>query len=468
MTLELYVDQNSGQVYTTPGENRIKLGRFRKESEDAPNTAQLAEIEQRLAAKEKELDNKLSQLDDKVEAQEKTHEESEQKQAKADGEKKWYDKIRVRGYTQVRYNQILSGDRTAESGESRLRSVHDRSIGDNTSFSLRRVRLVFQGDLNDYISFYLQPDFASGISNQSNNERRENFVQLRDAYVDVFFDKAHEFRLRVGQSKVPFGWENLQSSQNRLALDRADVVNAAVPSERDLGVIGYYSPSHVQEIWQRLKDDKQKLFGNYGMLGFGVFNGQGVNRTEKNDEFMYAGMATYPFEMDALGDLFKGQVIEAGISGIHNRINVEKSGGGTTAKQFGENRIAFHVIKYPQPFGFQTEWSWGKGPEWDVANQQTEEKKSHGGYVQAMYRIQDFYGDWMPYVKWQTFRGGWKSSTNAPRAETDELEVGVEWQIMKELELTFAYANMSRKEISSSRSGQAEGDMIRTQLQWNY
>ncbi|PKM09936.1 MAG: porin [Gammaproteobacteria bacterium HGW-Gammaproteobacteria-3] len=468
MTLELYVDPANGQVYTTPGENRINLGRFRKESENAPSAAKLAAMEQRLAAKEKELDSKLTQLGNKVEAQELTLEQSEQKQAKANRQEKWYDKIRVRGYTQVRYNQILSGDRRADSGESRLRSVHDRSIGDDNSFSLRRIRLVFQGDLNDYVSFYLQPDFASGISNQSNNERRENFVQLRDAYADIFFDKAHEYRLRVGQSKVPFGWENLQSSQNRIALDRADAVNAAVPSERDLGVVAYYTPTHVQEIWSRLKNDKQKLFGNYGAVGVGVFNGQGVNRTEKNDEFMYAGMVTYPLELDALGEIFKGQVIEAGVSAMHNRVNVEQSSGGTTAEEFSEDRIGFHVVKYPQPFGFQTEWSWGKGPEWDSDDQKVQEKNFHGGYVQAMYRILDFYGDWMPYLKWQTFRGGWKSSTNAPRAETDEFEAGVEWQIMKELELTLAYSKMSRKELSTSRFGQAEGDLIRTQLQWNY
>jgi phosphate-selective porin len=34
-----------------------------------------------------------------------------------------------------------------------------------------------------------------------------------------------KFRLRVGQSKVPFGFENLQSSQNRLTLDRNDALN---------------------------------------------------------------------------------------------------------------------------------------------------------------------------------------------------------------------------------------------------
>jgi hypothetical protein len=37
-----------------------------------------------------------------------------------------------------------------------------------------------------------------------------------------------EYRVRIGQSKVPYGFENLQSSQNRLSLDRNDALNSAV------------------------------------------------------------------------------------------------------------------------------------------------------------------------------------------------------------------------------------------------
>lgn len=62
-------------------------------------------------------------------------------------------------------------------------------------------------------------------------------LQLRDAYFDVFLDSLHTYRLRVGQSKVPFGYENLQSSSNRLPMERAEALNnASVPGERDLGV----------------------------------------------------------------------------------------------------------------------------------------------------------------------------------------------------------------------------------------
>ena len=383
--------------------------------------------------------------------------------------KHWYDRLQLRGYTQMRYNAFVGGDDTAPSGLSRLRSVHDASINDNGGFSLRRVRLVLQGDITDNLQLYLQHDFGSAVNNQSNGERREHYGQLRDAYVDWFLDDEHSFRLRFGQSKVPFGWENLQSSSNRLTLDRSDAMNSGVPSERDLGIAAYYTPPHVQAIWDRLSKGGQKLFGNYGAFGVAAYNGQGTNRTEQNGNLMTVALATWPFELDGLGGAFEGQVLELGGSAMLNKFRPEVRTGGVTAIDYDDNRVGVHAILYPQPFGVQAEWNWGRGPEFDTSVQAILEKKLSGGYVQLMYDLGDVgMGRMMPYGRWQRYRGGWKASTNAPRLETDELELGVEWQIMKELEFTVAYANMKRSEADERRTGRAEGDLIRTQIQWNY
>ncbi len=383
--------------------------------------------------------------------------------------KPWYERISVRGYTQLRLSEILSGDRTAPDGIARLRSVHDGGIGDDTGFTFRRIRLVLQGDLNDRVSFYLQPDFATSAANQSVGEQRDGFLQLRDAYADVFLDADKQVRLRFGQSKIPYGWENLQSSGNRLPLDRADAINSAVPSERDIGVIAYYTPARTQAIWDRLGKDGQKLFGNYGAFGVGVFNGQGVNREETNDAVMVTAMATWPFALDALGGAFAGQVLEIGGSALRNRVQPELRGGGVSAVPFTEERVALHAILYPQPFGVQAEWNWGRGPEYDRALGRIAERRLSGGYVQAMARVrQSPLGPFMPYARWQRYRGGWKALPNAPRLDTDELELGVEFQPTPPLELTIAYARMDRSEADERRIGQAEGSLIRTQLQWNY
>lgn len=377
--------------------------------------------------------------------------------------KRWYDRIRIRGYTQLRLNEIIAGDRTAPAGVARLRSVHDSGIGDDTGFTFRRIRLILQGDLGDRVSFYLQPDFATAVTGQSVGERREGFLQLRDAYFDAFLDKDKRFRLRFGQSKVPFGWENMQSSSNRLTLDRSDAINSGVPSERDIGVVAYYTPAAVDDIWERLTEDGQKLFGNYGAFGIGIYNGQGINREEANDAVMAVALATWPFEIGG------GRVLEVGGSAYTNRVQPEVRTGGVSPVAFADDRIGLHAILYPQPFGFQAEWNWGRGPEYDPVLRGITTKALHGGYVQGTARVRHSpVGPFMPYVRWQTYRGGWKAAVNAPRLETDEVELGIEFQPVPALEWTIAYARMERAEADERRLGRAEGDVFRTQLQLNY
>ncbi len=387
----------------------------------------------------------------------------------AEKKKAWYDKLQLRGYTQLRVNEIISGDKNAPAGASRLRSVQDSGINENGNFSIRRARLVVQGDISNRVSLYMQGDLAAAVSNQTGGEARQNFFQMRDAYADVYLDKAKTFKVRLGQSKVPFGWENLQSSSNRIPLDRTDAINAAVPGERDLGVAAYYTPPKIQAIWDELSHDGQKLFGNYGALGVGIFNGQSISRTEKNGKMMTVAMATMPFRLDGLGGIFDGQVAEIGASGMLNKFRPEIRATGTSAIDYDDNHVGIHAMLYPRPFGIQAEWTWGKTPEWDRATSSILAKDSSGGYVMAMYRVPPTsFGQIIPFARWQHYRGGWKAATNAPRLETDEYELGMEWLPLKELELTLSYANIKRTEADERRTGQAKGDLVRAQVQWNY
>ncbi|WP_445366979.1 porin [Methylomonas sp. BW4-1] len=468
MALDLYVDAKTKQIFAEPGPGRTKLGSFEKVEDtvakkvEADNQTQKAEIDK--IKQDLELKtNELKALDEHIVAQ---------REDKAKNDEKWFNKINVRGYTQLRYNQALSGDRTA--GEPELKSVGDGSIGNNQGFSLRRVRLVFSGDINEYISLYLQPDFAT-----TNGDL--HFAQLRDAYADLAFDKAHEYRIRAGQSKVPFGWENLQSSQNRLTLDRDDALNSAVPSERDLGLFAYWSPSDVQKLWKDLAKKNLKTSGDYGVLGLGVYNGQGVNKAEANDNLYLVAHSTYPFDLGFMG--LRGQVVEVGADAMSGRFNRSTSaytsrfGSGTpTARDNSEDRVGVHAVLFPQPFGLQAEWNWGAGPTLNPSANRIERQNLEGGYVQAMYKIDNVFGtkgSMMPYVKWQTYDGAWKGVANAPRVNVDEVEAGVEYQINKALELTVAYATMNRTQIQTQTTAagflqQASGDLIRTQLQFNY
>jgi hypothetical protein len=105
----------------------------------------------------------------------------------------------------------------------------------------------------------------------------------------------------------------MQSSQNRLALDRNDALNSAVSNERDLGVFFYWAPKHIRQRFSYLVNSGLKGSGDYGVIGGGVYNGQTANNVELNSEPHMVGRISYPFELK------NKQIIEAGIQGYYGK-----------------------------------------------------------------------------------------------------------------------------------------------------
>jgi hypothetical protein len=479
--IDFYVDTKTKQIFAEPGKNRVKMGAFAEvkgSNAAGSDNAALEEVKQDLELK----DNAIKALEEKITAV--NDDKKKDKEA-------WYNKISFGGYTQLRYNVGLSGDRISRGATSpALASTGDGSIGNNQGFFLRRSRIKFSGDISDYVSLYLQVDLATSIPGAAANTNSLHFAQLRDVYADIFFDKGHEYRLRAGISKIPFGWENLQSSQNRIAFDRNDALNSATPGERDLGLALYWTPTDVQKLWKKLSKNGLKTSGDYGVLGFAVFNGQGNNgnRPESNDNLYMVAHSTYPVELNFLGDMFEGQVLEIGADAMSGRFSpggnapsgtpanaacsasAASINGVCTNTTMNEERVAAHAILFPQPFGLQAEWNWGKSPTTPGAGQPISRQSLSGGYVQAMYKFDKVFGTEgtvIPYAKWQTYHGAWKNNTGAPKVITREIELGVEYQIMKALEFTVAYSNMDRTNLSNIATD-ATGDLLRMQLQWNY
>src|SRR5690606_19924185 len=170
-------------------------------------------------------------------------ENNEEKKSKAAS---FFERFKLSGYTQLRYNGIP----TPRSNPDLINHQGDRSIGGGNGFAIRRARLVLAADLHQHVAFYFQVDVVSMAGGTMHT------LSLRDLYFDLYFDKKREFRVRPGQSKVPFGFENLQSSSQRLALDRNDALNSAVKDERDLGVFFYYTPRKTQAVHAEIKEKR--------------------------------------------------------------------------------------------------------------------------------------------------------------------------------------------------------------------
>ena len=408
--------------------------------------------------------------------------------------------VKLRGYVQVRNTTMLGGDEGVNLWSDR--SVgDDKSLGDaDKNFLIRRARLIVYGDVGDHLSYYIQPDFASSAGTTG------NIAQLRDAYGDIYIDKERVHRVRVGQSKVPYGFENMQSSSNRLALDRVDALNSAVRDERDLGAFYYYTPKATQELFEEINKAGLKHSGNYGMFALGAYNGQGANRAEANDNYHVVSRFTYPWKTES------GQIYEAGIQAYKGQYisttgNYSRRVGNSLSSKtpdlgagivksnrngIDDERVGISFMMYPQPFGIQAEWNWGHTPGLDPtkgANGVIEKQNLNGGYIQAMYKFDnvkffDTNGTVIPFVKYQYFDGYNKAELNSPKNEVNDWELGVEWQIAPEVEIAAVYHRMNRtnlvtgnRTISNDKGSNLparedyenfSADALRIQVQYNF
>lgn len=370
-------------------------------------------------------------------------------------DKKWFETLSIGGYVQARYNRLFETNPNLDCDQC------DGNWGEGNGFSLRRVRVKFSGNLGDHVYFYIQPDFASsGMGGQ-------HYGQIRDAYFDVSIDKGGEYRFRFGQSKVPYGFENMQSSQNRLPLDRNDALNSSIRNERELGVFFYWTPSHIQERFSMLTKSGLKGSGDYGVLGLGVFNGQTGNAPELNNELHVVARVSYPF-------LIGNQIIEPGIQGYTGKYQMPAGNisAGTNVREdlnYVDQRVAASFILYPQPFGIQAEYNIGRGPEFNKETNTIEETPLHGGYATLSYKMEINDQLLYPFARYHYYDGGKKFERDARSYEVNELEIGLEWQPFKAFELVAMYTFSSRRYEDFIRQDNfQEGSLLRLQAQVNF
>jgi phosphate-selective porin OprO/OprP len=114
------------------------------------------------------------------------------------------NKLRIRGYLQSDARAF-----TSDSGRTGI-----------DTFSMRRIRPIFEGTVAKYWDFKLMADFAAGAD------------LIQDAYVD--FRYWPQASLLAGKYKEPVSLERLQSATNLLFIERS-IANNLQPN-RDVGV----------------------------------------------------------------------------------------------------------------------------------------------------------------------------------------------------------------------------------------
>ncbi|MEN2490084.1 porin [Flavobacterium sp. B11] len=379
-------------------------------------------------------------------------------------EEHWYDRISLRGYAQIRYNGLFSTNDKVSCEQC------DKSWGTtstapdakaNNGLFIRRARLVFSGQVHPNVFFYFQPDFASSPVSGINN-----FVQIRDLYFDLSFDKKREYRVRVGQSKIPYGFENMQSSSQRLSLDRADAINSSILNERDLGIFFYWAPAEIRQRFEMLVRDGYKGSGDFGVFAFGVYNGQIANKLDGNRDLNVVTRVSYPFVVGS-------QIIEPGIQAYTGKwaFTGEVSPGVTVndPQYVKDQRVGATFVLYPRPFGIQTEYNIGTGPRYNTLTNTIDQTDLNGGYVLLNYKWDIKKQRIYPFAKFQYYDGGKKYEKDARSYVVRDYEFGIEWQPIKALELTAEYVVADRTfEDSALPINRQQGNVLRLQAQFNF
>ncbi len=179
-------------------------------AEDAPASATVQTIEQRLSILERKYEIDKEDAANKAKDASFVTSGNDGFQIKSTDGNSY---LRISGLFQADYRDYL-----ADHGSTQL----------NDQFFLRRVRPTFEGIVNKYIGFRITPDFANGGGTTSG----PTSTLLPDAYVDLLY--VNGAKARVGKFKPPVGLENLQSDPVMPFVERSLVTNL-VPI-RDTGV----------------------------------------------------------------------------------------------------------------------------------------------------------------------------------------------------------------------------------------
>lgn len=380
------------------------------------------------------------------------------------GNPRWYERIRINGYVQTRVALGATTDKFDISLGDRFGAQNPRE------FYMRRVRMVFQGQISERLAFFLQGAFEG-------TQQALSAAEFIDAYADYYLTKDRVHRLRFGLHRVPNAFDTYRSSTNRQELDRHESIQSGAPGERDLGIAYYWSPKTAQERFSQLAAYHNGP-GDYGVFGIMVYNGQARNRPELNGDKHVGLRLAYPFELP------NGRLLETGIMAYRGIFSVTGAGAPTSTaaarcrdslnKEGGcdvnDERVTAYFWTPPQPWGLLAEGTIGRGPKRNPANNFIEESSLYGGYVQGYYtwRYSDV-GMLTPYVRWGEYYGGFKSLSGAPDGQSRTWNFGLvwepdtHWRFTTELMLKDG-ANSTL--VANRLQDTFDGSLVRFQAQW--
>jgi len=146
----------------------------------------------------------------------------------------------------------------------------DDSGAEREEFLVRRARFNIRGPVSERTSYRIEFQLDSKEAGGGPGSK----AQLRTAYVDYALK---EGSLRIGQAKIPWGYELLASVPDLWTGERALFMDRLFPDQRDIGV-----------QWSYRRSPRSPQFD------VGIFNGTGINASENNDRKNVMARVDFP------------------------------------------------------------------------------------------------------------------------------------------------------------------------------
>lgn len=264
--LDLYEDITTNQVFTKPGPNRVKLGKYEKVEEKAPEL-QASKEQSNVKSSDappvigKEVQTASIKAEQAAEPKAETTKSSEKKAIPASvsyGKNGFEFKTDNGMFSLALQNRIQF--RYAMPFDRDPRSIADLERPDSSSFMIRRARTKLRGHIMwPWLKYYFQYDWAQPV--------------LRDLNLTV--DKYDVAKVWFGRGKVFYNDERVTSSGNQQFVNRS-IVNDIFTVDRQQGV----------QIYGNLFAKTWYDISYYA----GVFSGLGVGERSNDDgNMMWSG-----------------------------------------------------------------------------------------------------------------------------------------------------------------------------------
>jgi phosphate-selective porin OprO/OprP len=210
--IELYVDEHTGQVFTSPGKHRNKLGDF-EQKDTKVKSASISDIKESESKLNTRIDNIVNKPKKPTEMK-GTMDDKGFRFESNDGQFKFAFNGRLHSdgdmFSGGDIATYIDKDKSGTYDPKKDGLIQNNRLTDGTE--IRRLRMEFAGQFYEDWRFKLQPEIANAGANMT--------FGIRDAYIQ-YTGLGDYGQFFVGQSKQPYSLQQMMSSNDMVFMERS-------------------------------------------------------------------------------------------------------------------------------------------------------------------------------------------------------------------------------------------------------